>query len=832
MASGNAVWGIDIGQCALKALRCTADENGNLVADAYDFIEYPKILSQPEADPDELIREALETFLSRNDVRGDSVAMSVSGQAGLARFFKPPPVDAKVLPDIVKYEARQQIPFALEDVIWDFQQMGGVEVDGFTLDAEVGLFAMKREQVFRSLKPFTDAEVEVDIVQLAPLCIYNYVTKDILGDQPPPEELDPDNPPESIVILAMGTETTDLVITDGSKLWQRSIPLGGNHFTKQLTKELKLTFAKAEHLKRNARDAEDPKKIFQAMRPVFNDLGTEVQRSITYFQSINRQAKIGRVVMLGNAVKLPGLRQFLEKTLDYEILRIDEFQHLSGLSVVSAPAFKENLLSFAVCFGLCLQGVEEAKLSTNLLPREFMTARLVRAKKPWAIASVAVVLLAFVVHYAFAYHASSLVHPDRSSPVYIGNSGQVSLSEIPGAQRRDIRWQDTVSPVSQVDAESKRHLQRDNEQQAELEHVRSVGEEVVGNADRKLLWLELLKALNDALPVDAKSLDPVSKVKRIYHPSERPFTDREELQVEFIESEFYPDLSVWFNEEVARRYHDEQVAAGVVTAPAEGEGQDPALAPQPAVGPDGQPLKPGPNGPGWVIEIKGYHYHNSLNSITAGNGDVVYVRNTLLKNLRDMTVSLPTDPTNPDDPNKTEFTFEELGIGYAIIAETNKVQRNFREPNPEAAVATTGGGSAFDNGENLDGGEEFAPMPVKPAVPAEGEAEVPADFEAPKYEFRVQLCWQEKRLSERLQKRYEEAQAAKMLEEEQAAMAAEQAAQDSESGADGGAAAPAPVEPAPAAPAPVEPAPADPAAVDPAAVDPAAVDPAAPAPTP
>ena len=68
MANSGAVWGIDIGQCALKALRCRPHEkdDNRLVAEAFDYIEYPKILSQPEADRDELIREALAQFLSRN----------------------------------------------------------------------------------------------------------------------------------------------------------------------------------------------------------------------------------------------------------------------------------------------------------------------------------------------------------------------------------------------------------------------------------------------------------------------------------------------------------------------------------------------------------------------------------------------------------------------------------------------------------------------------------------------------------------------------------------------------------------------------------------------
>ena len=95
MAKSSAVWGIDIGQCALKALQCRPHEKdpNQIVVESFDYIEYPKILSQPEADPEELVREALEQFLERNDLTGDRVAISVAGQSGLARFIKLPPVD-------------------------------------------------------------------------------------------------------------------------------------------------------------------------------------------------------------------------------------------------------------------------------------------------------------------------------------------------------------------------------------------------------------------------------------------------------------------------------------------------------------------------------------------------------------------------------------------------------------------------------------------------------------------------------------------------------------------------------------------------------------------
>src|SRR5207244_6880783 len=154
MAVPTGIWGIDIGQCALKAIRLELID-GQVTSTAFDYIEHPKILSQPDADPDQLTREALEQFLSRNKLQGDMVAISVPGQSGLARFVKLPPVEEKKIADIVKFEAKQQIPFNLDEVVWDFQKIGsGSVVDGFALETELGLFAMKRDMVAKYLTHF------------------------------------------------------------------------------------------------------------------------------------------------------------------------------------------------------------------------------------------------------------------------------------------------------------------------------------------------------------------------------------------------------------------------------------------------------------------------------------------------------------------------------------------------------------------------------------------------------------------------------------------------------------------------------------------------------
>ena len=88
-------------------------------------------------------------------------------------------MEASKVGDIVKYEARQQIPFDLNDVIWDWQTMGGgIQEGGYMLDSEVGLVAMKKEALQTHLKPFTDLRIEFDTFQASSLPMFNFMSHD------------------------------------------------------------------------------------------------------------------------------------------------------------------------------------------------------------------------------------------------------------------------------------------------------------------------------------------------------------------------------------------------------------------------------------------------------------------------------------------------------------------------------------------------------------------------------------------------------------------------------------------------------------------------------
>jgi type IV pilus assembly protein PilM len=655
MATSQYVWGIDIGKCSLKALRCrlSPTDPRKLIAEAYDCIEYPMMLSQPEADAPELVRAALAEFVSRNSVVGDRVAVSAPGQSGLAKFIKLPPLEAKKIPDIVRYEANQQIPFPLDQVVWDWQRLGtGVEEGGFVMDAEVALFAMKREQVAKALAPFEEAGIEVDTLQLAPIALANMIIFDQLPD---PATLDPENPPPSIVLVSMGVDATDLVVTNGLKIWQRSMPIGGGSFTKAILQELQYTFTKAEKEKRNAIRASDPKAIFKAMRPVFNQFSAELQRSLNFFQGSDRTAKIGKMYLCGNAAKLRGLSDFVAKQLQLEVHRLERFASLDG-PALAAPAFRDNRMGFGAAYGLALQAAGAGTLRTNLLPREIALDRLVAAKRPWVLAALLALLVAGLLNFSGWFVAAASYHPDIFQSAF-------ATSDL--AKQRSSKAKAAFDEAAQ-----------------QLQNTVAWERYLVDVYERRFQALDLVRAIGELLPHDPDGQVPANPA------------DRNEIHVDSLDMEFVPDLSVWFKG-IQGDWKETLAAAGKNATPPPAETAAPAPggdAPpeSPPATEDATPAAPvGPRGPGWVVQIVGHHFHNEDRHKPKEAEQ--FVRETIVRGLLGdagpVTVS-----AGPKAGQKVSVA--ELGIGYPVIVQRTRVMpvRVKTTPQPLGISSEAGGG--------------------------------------------------------------------------------------------------------------------------------------------
>ena len=60
----------------------------------------------------------------------------------------------------------------------------------------------------------------------------------------------------------------------------------------------------------------------------------------------------------------------------------------------------------------------------------------------------------------------------------------------------NLTWSATLSKVDTLKNKSAEHLSKDEALQAELEKLQAIGTELAGNGDRRLLWLELFRAIN------------------------------------------------------------------------------------------------------------------------------------------------------------------------------------------------------------------------------------------------------------------------------------------------------------------------------------------------
>jgi type IV pilus assembly protein PilM len=318
----------------------------------------------------------------------DEIIISVPSQNSFARFVNLPPVEAKRIPEMVKFEAVQQIPFGINDVQWDWQLM--TEED--SPEIKVGIFAIKNEVVDAALEHLNREDVQVGYVQMSPMALYNYLVHDR------PELVTSDN--RAVVILNIGADNTDLVVCTKSSVWQRCILIGGNAFTRAISDAFRLNFEKAEKLKRTAPVSKYARQILQAMRPVFTDLGSEMQRSLGFYNNSNPDTKIVKIIALGGGTKLRGLLKYLQQTLQIPVERPDSFKRLAIGPDVSPAKFHENVCDFGIVYGLALQGLGLARIESNLLPRNIARSMAWASKGKYFIAAACMLLAVSLLCFA------------------------------------------------------------------------------------------------------------------------------------------------------------------------------------------------------------------------------------------------------------------------------------------------------------------------------------------------------------------------------------------------------------------------------------------------
>jgi type IV pilus assembly protein PilM len=378
----HTIWSVDVGKSALKAVRLRRERNSIEIL-AIDKVDYP--LSDNGVDTSAQAREALSAFRQRNDIK-DPVVVAHPGQGTFSRFIKIPAFDQKKLKDMVRFEASQQIPFPLDEVIWDYHLVDRAYLPGE--EREVGLFAVRKEAVDDYLLEFTQEGLSVEMLSIGYLGLLNFIKFDI-------------NPPEPSIVLDIGATHTDLILVDGDRFWIRPLPHSGNDISKAIMARFKLSFPDAERLKlETGKVPQQAEKIFKAViQPKLQELAQEIQRSIGFYRSQAGDVKFSKLYLLGNGSRVVGIKKFFEEVLGMPVEAVKSIGRLRVNRDVNVKLLQTELAAFGTALGLGIQAVGAGTCQVDLVPREEKIRKEIARKRKHVFFAAGILLLLILVSW-------------------------------------------------------------------------------------------------------------------------------------------------------------------------------------------------------------------------------------------------------------------------------------------------------------------------------------------------------------------------------------------------------------------------------------------------
>jgi len=343
-----------------------------------------------ESDRLAFIVTAIRDQMHDLGIKPGPMMLSVSGQVVFPRFVKLPPVGKDKLPQIIQYEAEQNVPFPIDEVVWDYQLIGDADDE-----LNVMLVAAKIENIKRLTDCAQAADLEPEIVDVAPMALLNavYYTRQDVSD--------------CVMILDIGARSSNLIFMEQNRVFSRSIPVAGNTITQELMKAFDVSFEEAEQIKKeegfvsfggvtSAGDSEVAEQASKIIRNVLTRLHAEVNRSINFYRSQQGGSSPDMVLLTGGSSMLGHVDTFFQDKLRVPVSYFNPFDAVEVDAGVDVDALNQDIQCMGELVGLALRHAGHGLVGINLLPPDLVALKTFRRRKPFFIATAAAVALSMV----------------------------------------------------------------------------------------------------------------------------------------------------------------------------------------------------------------------------------------------------------------------------------------------------------------------------------------------------------------------------------------------------------------------------------------------------
>src|SRR6478609_7684060 len=168
MAAKDRILALDLGTQTVGIAEFRTGQNGGLVLTNYRNSE---LLADPAADATRQAQAkiAIGELVQNLGYKGAKVNYAVASQAVFTRFVKLPSVAEDQVDQIVTFEAQQNVPYPINEVVWDYQLVGG----GDSSQVEVVIVAIKSDLLDEVNDAVESSGLQTSAVDVSPMAIYN-----------------------------------------------------------------------------------------------------------------------------------------------------------------------------------------------------------------------------------------------------------------------------------------------------------------------------------------------------------------------------------------------------------------------------------------------------------------------------------------------------------------------------------------------------------------------------------------------------------------------------------------------------------------------------------
>ncbi len=464
MAAPSRIYALDLGTQTISLAEFQTHSGAGLTLSRFRQTE---ILGDPAADGTRNAQSKLQIqqLCGELGLKGQKANYSIASHVIFTRPVRLPAVgEASQVEQIVGFEAAQNVPYPIDQVVWDWQLLD----EGQDGQMEVILAAIKADLLEDINDAVKDGGLTAGIVEIAPMALYNALRYNYA---------DADG---CTLLVDIGSRTTNLLFCETGKIFPRRLNIGGSTITAAVAKDLGLSFSEADQRKvadgfvslggsyAEPDDAEIA-RISKIIRNQMTRLHQEIARSITFYRSEHSGAQPARVLLAGGTSSLPYMREFFQEK--FPGMEVEYFNPLRNVTVASTLDLDEvGRVSHTLgeLVGLALRSIGSCPMELNLRPASLVKAQTIAKQRPYLIAAGIAVLASLAGWWQFNTHAAvetaAITEKLTAKAAPLKNfEGQIN-----SAKRSISDLQDYVKPLLKAPAERQYWIQVINDLNSRL----------------------------------------------------------------------------------------------------------------------------------------------------------------------------------------------------------------------------------------------------------------------------------------------------------------------------------------------------------------------------